>query len=393
MKIFFAFFLVVLTAFTGYHLSFRKVAGRSSFVLFHLTGLEFLAMGLLFGPHFLNILDDATVASLEPLTALALGWIGLLLGFQFEASQLRQFPPAFFMAMLVESLVTVLISFIFLFTALPFFAPVSGSLHLVTALALSAAAACTSQSGLAMTIPPPTGRAYANIRLLRYMASLDGLVPMILLVFIFIVRGRQEPAGLSDMLYLPAAALAAVFAIYMCFLAVRRATDELALIIIAMVVLTSGVAAMIGFSPLLANFFMGIILVNLTREKEKIYHLLASIEKPVYLVLLIFLGSGWHLPDFWIVLPAVAYCVVRAVGKTAGAMAGVRFLPALKDFPGFIGLGLMEQGGLAVAILFDFQQRFPFPQTSYTVSFAIAAIVMAQLASPYFSCLVIKRAD
>jgi Kef-type K+ transport system membrane component KefB len=195
------------------------------------------------------------------------------------------------------------------------------------------------------------------------------------------------------MLYLPAAALAAVFAIYMCFFAARRGTDELALIIIAMVVLTSGAAAMIGFSPLLANFFMGIILVNLTREKEKIFHLLASIEKPVYLALLIFLGAGWHLPDFWIALPAVAYWFVRAVGKTAGAMAGVRLLPALKDYPGFIGLGLMEQGGLAVAILFDFKQRFPLAQTSYTVSFAVAAIVLAQRASPYFSYQVIKRAD
>ncbi|MFW5909073.1 MAG: hypothetical protein ACOCR8_05495 [Desulfosalsimonas sp.] len=394
MKVFFAFFLVSIAAFGGYHLSFRRISGSSRFVWLHLTGLEFLVIGLLLGPGFLNVLDAPTVRSLEPFSALALGWIGLLLGFQFEISQLRRFPPAFFLASLMESAVTVLFSFLFLYFMLPVFIPVSGNLHLVTSLALSAAAACTAQSVLALVFPGrPGGRVSRSLRLLRYIGSLDGLVPMLILVFIFFVRSRQVTAGILETVLLPGAVLAAVFVIYVFFLTQRRDIDELALVIIGMTVLTSGAAAMAGFSSLLSNFFMGLCLVNITMEKEKIFHLLASIEKPVYLVLLIFLGAGWHLPDLWIALPAAAYWLVRIFGKIAGGMAAVSSLPALHGYPRILGLGLIEQGGLAVAILFEFQQRFSGQETSYAVGFALVAIVMAQLASPYFASLVLKRSD
>ncbi|MFW6081046.1 MAG: hypothetical protein ACOC7W_03955 [Desulfosalsimonas sp.] len=393
MKIFFAFFLVIIAAFGGYHLSFRRVAGGGKFAWLNLTGLEFLAIGLLLGPRFLNVLDESTARSLEPLTALALGWIGLLLGFQFEASQLKKFPPAFFLAMLVESTFTVLVSFCFFYFMLPVFVPLSGSMQVVLPLMLSAAAACTSQSGLALLFPARAGRQAATLRLVRYMASLDGLVPMAVLVFIFFARTREVSVTPVQILFLLAAALGGIFIIYMFFLARRRGIDELGLVIIGMTIVTSGAAAMVGFSPLLANFFMGLCLVNLTMEKEKIFHLLASIEKPVYLLLLIFLGASWHLPDFWIALPALAFFIVRFAGKIGGAMGAVRLLPALHGCPGLLGLGLLEQGGLAVAILFDFQQRFSGPEVTYAVGFALAAIVFAQLASPYFAALLLKRSE
>ncbi|MFW5975523.1 MAG: hypothetical protein ACOCP6_02060 [Desulfosalsimonas sp.] len=394
MKIFLAFFLVILAAFGGYHLSFRSVAGRRRLAWLHLTGLEFLVLGLLLGPGFFNVLDESTARSLEPLTALALGWIGLLLGFQFEVFQLRKFPPAFFLAMLVESTFTVLLSFCFFYFFLPLFFPLPANLQVVLPLVLAATAACTSQSGLALMFQGRGGRPTAGVRLVRYMASLDGLVPMAVLVFIFFARTREISVTPFQILFLLAAALAGIFIIYMFFLAQRRDADELALVIIGMTVVTSGTAAIAGFSPLLANFFMGVCLVNLTMEKEKIFHLLASIEKPVYLVLLIFLGASWHLPDFWIAVPALAYFIVRLAGKIAGGMSAVRLLPALRrGFPGLLGLGLVEQGGLAVAILFDFQQRFSGPEVSYVVGFALAAIVFAQLAGPYCAVLVLKRSE
>lgn len=393
MKVFFAFFLVMVAAFGGYHLSFRRITGRGKVAWVHLTGLEFLVLGLLLGPGFFNILNESTLRSLEPFSALALGWIGLLAGFQFEAVQIRRFPPAFFAAGLVESGVTTLVSFCCLYPVLPLFVQMPGAMHLVTTLALSAAAGCTAQSVLGLMFLSYAGTGMSALRLLRYIGSLDGLLPMALLVLIFFTRPGPLSINPLDILVLLAAALAVIFMVYMFFLTRRRDTDELALVVIGMTVLTSGAASLIGFSPLLANFFIGICLVNLTREKEKIFQLLVSIEKPVYLVLLIFLGAGWHLPGFSMAVPAVVYWLVRMLGKITGGLAAAGSLPALRGYPRLLGLGLMEQGGLAVAILFDFQQRFAAPEVSYVVGFALTAIVLAQLASPYCVHLLLKRSD
>ncbi|MCD6561370.1 MAG: hypothetical protein J7L16_06395 [Deltaproteobacteria bacterium] len=46
----------------------------------------------------------------------------------------------------------------------------------------------------------------------------------------------------------------------------------------------------IDFSPLLANFFIGFWIVNLSGEKGRNYHILIIVEKPTCLLLLVFLG-------------------------------------------------------------------------------------------------------
>ncbi|MBS3755821.1 MAG: hypothetical protein KGY56_09010 [Desulfobacterales bacterium] len=74
MKLFIALSLVIAAAFGGYHLSFRRIAGRRSrFSRLHLIGLEFLIIGLILGPGFPSILDETTIAELAPFSGLALG--------------------------------------------------------------------------------------------------------------------------------------------------------------------------------------------------------------------------------------------------------------------------------------------------------------------------------
>ena len=392
MKVFLAFFLVMVAAFVGYHLSFRRVAaGRSAAGWFPLTGLEFLVIGLLLGPMFFNVLDPQTSRSLEPLSALVLGWIGMLLGFQFEITTLRKFPPYYFAAMLIESGAAIVITMACLYLLLPLFVDIGPTPRLITAMALSAAAACTAQSGLAL-VEAGKARAHAGLlRLLRYLAGLDGLLPMFLLVLIYFIKPHPSGGVFSGTLQF-LAVLTAVLLIYALFLIQRRAGDELAMVVIGMTVLASGAAMISGFSPLVANFLIGCCLVNATLEKEKIFALLVSVEKPVYLILLIFAGAQWHIEGAGILLPALVYCLIRTAAKSAGGYAAVKSLALLDRFPRGLGLGLLEQGGLPIAILFDFQQRFSGQSIGYAVGFALAGIVAADLLSRFSLGLLFRKA-
>ena len=63
---------------------------------FFLVGGEFLLLGWALGGQGLGLLDDGTLASLESLLILGLGWIGLLVGLQFEMHLLRRVPASFY---------------------------------------------------------------------------------------------------------------------------------------------------------------------------------------------------------------------------------------------------------------------------------------------------------
>jgi len=312
MKIFFAFLLIIFLSFSGYHLSFRKFEIPMFARTFYLTGLEFLFLGLLLGPQFINILDVKTCSAFAPVTALLLGWIGMLFGFQFEVSKLRRFPRANFIAGLLESLLTLVIVFAGTYFFLPFIFNISAHMQLVISAVLASAAACTAQTGLAMLSTKQTGGNQSIIKILRYLSSIDGLVAMLALMPVFIFSPRRTGMNASRFLFeydllIAFVSFAGILILFNLFLIYRREQSELSLIIIGMVIFISGFSSVMNFSPLLSNFFVGVCLVNLTSEKEKIFNTLVSIEKPVYLLLLVFLGSTWYLSSFWGVVIAAGY--------------------------------------------------------------------------------------
>ena len=393
MKIFFALLLITFLAISGYHLTFRGFRLPLFARKFYFTGTEFLFLGLLLGPQFLNILDEQTCAGLEPLSALLLGWIGLLFGFQFEIPKLKRFPSEFFMASIVEGLITFFLVFsgiyyVFQFSSLPLISTMSGPMKYSAALTLAAAAACTAQTGLALFAPGAIARKSSTIRLLQYISGIDGLSAMLIfsLVFLFrpsILDGNSWVNVLGRGTLVTGIAIAGLLVLYLLFLTQRREESELSLVVIGMAVVTSGTALILNFSPLLINFFVGFCLVNLTREKERIFNILNSVEKPVYLLLLVLLGAGWEINSLWLLVFSIGYCLLRATGKFLGGFFITYLGPNLRTHPHGLGLGLLEQGGLALAILFDFHRGFSCEMADMVVSIALLAIIYNDLLSSF----------
>lgn len=398
MKILFAFLLVIFLAFSGYHLSFRKFGIPLFARTFYLTGFEFLFLGLLLGPQFLNILDVQTCGVLAPVTALLLGWIGMLFGFQFEISKLRRFPGINFLAGLLEGFLTLGVVFGGIYFSLPFVIEISDHMRIVISVVLASAAACTAQTGLAMLSARQIGKNQSIVKILRYLSSIDGLVAMLALLPVFIFTPHRTGMSAARFLFeydilVAIVSFAGILILYNLFLVYRREQSELNLIIIGMVIFISGFSSAMNFSPLLSNFFVGACLVNLTGEKEKIFTTLVSIEKPVYLLLLVFLGSAWCLQSFWAIAVAAGYCLLRVLGKMIGGFSILFLGPRMKAFPPVIGLGLIGQGGLPFAILFDFQQGFQSEVTDVIVGIALISIIFSDVMSPNLVGQLLKKGD
>ena len=396
MKILFAFLLIIFLVFSGYHLSFRKLRIPLFAHKFYLTGIEFLFLGLLLGPQFLNILDVNTRDGLAPVSALLLGWIGMLFGFQFELSKLKRFPGVFFLAGFLEGLLTLIVVFGGIYFSLPLIAKVSDHMRIVISIVGASAAACTAQTGLALFSAKRTGINQSVIKILRYLSSVDGFVAMLALIPAFIFFPQSSGSAGSRLFFgynvlIAIILFTGVLILYNLFLVYRREQSELALIIIGMVIFISGFSSVMRFSPLLSNFFIGVCLVNLTSEKEKIYTTLVSIEKPVYLLLLVFLGSAWHLQSFWAFVAAGGYFLFRFAGKMIGGFSISLLGPKMKEYPAGLGLGLIGQGGLPLAILYDFQQGFQSGMADMVVGIALISISYCDLICPALVGRVLKK--
>jgi len=386
MKIFFAFLLIIFLAFSGYHLSFRGFRLPVPARKFYLTGTEFLFLGLLLGPEFGNIFDARIIQGLDPLSGLVLGWVGLLFGYQFEVNKLRRFPPGYFQAAFLEGMVT--FAFVFggcFFVQFLLYEAVSQT-GLAICITLAAFSACTAQTGLSLVAPDLITRRRETVHLLRYISSFDGLIALILFSVVFLMRSQPDATSvwervLALRVFLIFVVVLGFLLLYVLFFTERRSSDELVLVMIGMAVLTSGTATILNFSPLIINFLMGVCLVNFSRQKERIYHILSSVEKPVYIMLMAFLGLSWKIDSLVPIVFAVLFTGWRFVGKLAGGGIVRRLLDGVDRFPGFLGLGLLDPGGLSLAVLLDYQRGGAGGAADVAVSMAVISVIFSDMLS------------
>lgn len=389
MKIFLALLIIITLVFGGYHLTFRQFRLPLIARTFYLSGLEFILLGMLLGPMFFNVLDENSIRGLEPLIALLLGWVGMLFGFQFEISMLRRFPVIQFLAAIGEGLVTLVLVFAGVYMTFGFFPEIPENMKVIYSIALASAAACTAQTGLALVASANHTVNKDSLNLICYISSIGGAGALIVYGFVFLFR--PETSSSVSFLHrlgieagMTIAACFSLLLLYSLFLTKRRRSEELNLVIIGMAVLSSGMASMLNLSPLLLNFFMGFWLVNLSIEKERIFNLLISVEKPVYLIILIFLGAHFKLDSPWPLILGLSYIVFRTLGKFSGWFLVLVLKPDSKKHSPKLGLALLDQGGLPLAILLDLLLGFRGEFTRIVISVAIVGIVFNDIIGMYF---------
>lgn len=394
MKLFAALLIMILLVFSGYHLTFRSMRLPLFARKLYLTGIEFLLLGVLLGPYFLNLLDVNTLRDLEPMSALLLGWIGLLFGFQFEVPKLRRYSFDYFLAGFLESAATFLVVFFGVYFAVSFISLFEDSSRIVMSCVSASIAACTSQTWLGLMAPAAIRRHHEAITLLRFISAVSSFAALLVFsaAFLFfpLVDGAPDSARLFSRAVIGLCVGIGGVIMWELMVSQRRSYAELVLIVIGMVVMVSGLATFHHFSPLVANFILGLAIVNISREKERVYKVLTSVEKPAYLLLLVLLGAGWAAsPGFAVMLGAGFFCL-RVLGKYVGGYVVTRF-SRFRTYPAHLGFGLLDTGGLPLAILYDFRQGFVDTANSMLVGIILFAIVLNDIVSPHFLSRIIER--
>ncbi len=354
--------------------------------LLFVTGSEFLFVGVLLSPLALGVLDDATLDALSPFTAVGLGFVGLHYGLQLEAKLLRWVPLFYNVAPIAQALggaLAVLLPsyalFVFHFGA--------GTETLVASLVFAAAAACSTPAPLDLLARDKRFAGSPLLLMLRHLAEM-GELPALLLYGFAICYRHQEPVvaawphAITLQWLLLSVLLGAAFGLILEILphVGKEGTGRMVVGGLGATFFFTGFARALMVSPLFVGVLAGILVANLPGSSTRLRRFVSRTETPFWMFLLLVAGASWRieeiagLPATLLIALAFALMFVRLFGKAAAGWIIARTTHAPRNPPPGFGFGLVAQGGIAVALVLDYQGATSFLASSSLSAGATSAL-------------------
>lgn len=333
--------------------------------------------GFLAGPSFIHMISDSLSISLDPLKTLGLGLIALIIGGELQYSKIKKIGRS----IVVITFFQVISTFLVVMAGIIFLLGES----LVTALLLASLATATAPAATVAVIREYRAKGPMTSTLMGVIALDDAFCIVIVgiaaaLVKIFVLsEGYFDSADLmiplkEIFLSLLVGLTSGVFLVYL--LKKIREDKEVLVLLLALVLINSGVAHLLEISSLLTNMVCGLVAVNLT-NKPFLNHL-ESIEAPVFIAFFTLAGASLHLDYLlsnW--LAAAVYIITRAAGKILGCYWGARVTSTGESVQKYLGLAMLPKAGVSIGLILFLQGRFPGLEL-------IAAITAIELAAVTF---------
>lgn len=367
------------------HRWFGKVRVWGAQRFFFLTGEEFLLLGLLLGPQATSLIDQGTLTSLEPFVGLGLGYVGFVFGMQFRAKELAQVPTRYYLATSLQNLVASGVLVVALALVLGAVAPGAG---LPLALA-GVATALGSSTSFLFQLDRRTRLGRSELfRFMRFSSVFDDLFGVVLFGTALCLMRQVGPLGeaLPALQWLAVSVLLGLVSGALLLWVARMGLGEREelLVLLGMVLFTGGLATYLMLSPVLTNMIAGILFANLDRRVVRYHARLLTVEKPIYLFMLVLAGALWKVAWAGLLLLLVVYVGGRAAGKYAGGMGAAMVIGAGRARGRHLGLGLSAQSEMSVAMAINLLLLHQTPGVALLVSAIFLGMLIHDLTSSVY---------
>ncbi|MBD3390440.1 MAG: hypothetical protein GF418_00355 [Chitinivibrionales bacterium] len=325
----------------------------SRFGLPEITG--YIIAGLLVGESVLGIFPAHMGKSFQFVTEVALGLIALTIGGEFSLAKLRRLGRPVVMITAVQILTT----FVAVACVLLLF-----GMQMPFALLLGAIATATAPAATVAIVQ--SLRAHGLfVDYLYGVVALDdaGCVILFGIVFAFAssMFGIGSDLGAGAMILEAFAevalsiAVGALSALVIHFGTRRKSnTNEILIISLGCIFLTTAFAIILHFSPLLTNMSAGCVLINLSARNHRLFRILEPLTPPLYALFFVIAGtelSPGIVLQSGTLLFGVLYIAARAFGKYGGVYLGALSVGAPVTIRDYLGLSMFPQAGVAIGLV------------------------------------------
>jgi Kef-type K+ transport system membrane component KefB len=341
-------FSVGILLMVGYGLG--KLASRVN--LPEITG--FILAGILMGDTVTGIIPHHMGQDLRLVTEVALGLIAITIGGEFYAAKLRRLGSA----IAIITVVQIMASFGAVTLALTLF-----GLPLPFAMLMGAIASATAPAATVAIVQSLRARG-KFVDYLYGVVALDDAGAVILFGVVFavatgfvadagghagelVVHAFRE-VGLSIVVGAVSGFLIHIFA--------RRKSNgnEVLIITLGMLFLTTAFAIVFELSPLLTNMTAGAVVINLGPQNHRIFRFLEPFTPPVYALFFVIAGTELRpqiLMQTEILTLGALYILARAAGKYGGVYLGSAWSGVEPEIRKNLGICMLPQAGVAIGLV------------------------------------------
>ncbi len=325
----------------------------------HISG--YIIAGVLIGPYVLKLVPQTLIDGMGFMSDIALAFIAFNIGGFFKREALKGAAAKSLVITLFESLlagIVVSLSMRFVF-----------GLGWDFSLLLGAIATATAPASIMMTINQYHARGEFVDTLVEVVAFDDAVCLLAFSVAAAVSSaGESGDAGWGGALMsvgynIAALGLGAACGFLLCkTITPNRSRDSRLIITAALLILVSGLCAIVKISPLISCMAMGCAYVNFSGDKA-LYEQLNGFTPPIMAIFFIVSGMNLNLVALGTVgLIGVGYFIIRIAGKYFGAFFGCVSTGASKPVRDYLGIALIPQAGVAINLAF-LGQRILSPET------------------------------
>ncbi len=364
----------------------------------NITG--YLIIGLLIGPHCINIVGEEEVASLSLLIEIALGFIAFSIGSEFKIESLKKIGKNVFFITFIQAF----LALVFVDISLIILGLIQGTLqeNLPLVLVLGAIATATAPAATLMVVKQYKARGKLTDTLLLVVALDDafGLILFAVSLAIAKVFANGEVITFTSIALMPLLEIAVSLGIgavlgLILSLATRFFQSRANRLIWMITVVFTGVGLSqilpISVSPLLLCMMIGAVFCNTRNDSLIILDGMERWTPPLFMLFFIISSAELDLT----VIPAVGvvgiiYLIARSAGKYFGAYLGSSIVKEEKSIRNYLGLALLPQAGVAIGMAKISSEALP-QYSSQILAIVLCATLFYELVGPVVTKFALKK--
>jgi Kef-type K+ transport system membrane component KefB len=352
----------------------------------------FIIAGMILGPSFINILTEETIKSMSFVNEFALGILAISLGAELHWKTLKKYGNDLIALATGDILLTIV-----LVSGLSYILGLSIEISLI----LGVLAITVSPSGIVPVIKEYGGKGEVTQNILA-MVAIDNLLGILLFgIMAAIFETFAGTVGTSIVnifamvfMELGGAVLLGAFSGYVIVYFIKKKTNnsQFLVILIAIILLNTGLATVFHFSALLVNIVSGIVVTNLRNRSMTLPATIDRIQLPITVMYLTLAGARI---DLSVVASLAAFGGVYILGRFSGKVLGCylfsRITKMSEKISKNVGMGLTPQAGITVGLSIIAEQKIPESKGIIT-GVVLTGVVFFQIIGPLLVAKALKNA-
>ncbi|MCD6177022.1 MAG: cation:proton antiporter [Candidatus Cloacimonetes bacterium] len=346
----------------------------------------YILAGVVIGSSGLKLIRHENMEILYILSEITLSFIAVIIGGEFSFYKLKLYGKKIFILTLAQMLLTFL---------LVSFGLLAIGFSNYIAFVLGAISAATAPAATVVIVEKLKARG-KFVDYLYGIVALDDAGTVILFSIAFAISGSMMgdiQVSISHSVIhafkeiIISLIIGAVSGIIVHFITIKKHNlNEIKIISLGIIFLTTSIAISLHLSPLIANMTLGMLIINLNKKNARILFSFEPMTPPLYAIFFAIAGAELNFAVFknpMILLAGFVLITLRFAGKYLGIFISATTLKIDKNVKNYLGLSLLPQAGVAIGLMLFVQASPVVLQASVQIQNEVAEMTNIILMSVF----------